>query len=93
MRGGAMTETKQWKDDYGIVQTSKKLSKAIYLDLAKHIKLQNDEALSCYFLIKSEEIENMDKIHFPEGRLKPTPSFVDIQLKPIVNADIINITN
>ena len=38
-------------------------------------------------------LENMDKIHFPEGRLKPTPSFVDIQLKPIVNADIINITN
>ena len=53
-----MTETKQWKDDYGIVQTSKKLSKAIYLDLAKHIKLQNDEALSCYFLIKSEEIDD-----------------------------------
>ena len=54
----AMTETKQWKDDYDIVQTSKKLSKAIYLDLAKHIKLQNNEALSCYFLIKSEEIDD-----------------------------------
>jgi hypothetical protein len=57
MRGGAMTETKQWKDDYGIVQTSKKLSKAIYLDLAEHIK-EYDEDLSCYFLRKSEEIDD-----------------------------------
>jgi hypothetical protein len=57
MRGGAMTETKQWKDDYGIVQTSKKLSKAIYLDLAEHIK-EYDEDLSCYFLRKSEEIND-----------------------------------
>ena len=38
-------------------------------------------------------LENMDNVHFPEGRLERIPSFVDIQLKPIVNADIINITN
>lgn len=57
MRGGAMTETKQWKDDYDIVQTSKKLSKAIYLDLAKDIK-KHDEDLSCHYLIKAEEIDD-----------------------------------
>jgi hypothetical protein len=57
MRGGAMIETKQWKDDYDIVQTSKKLSKAIYLDLAKDIK-KHDEDLSCHYLIKAEEIDD-----------------------------------